>query len=58
MLKVAFPDDEDSIAIKCRTDGGMLFKLSRLSAKTKVHNEYVRDLFVLKKIGTLSLKFG
>ena len=44
MLKSAFPDNEDSIAIKWRTDGGGLLKLSRLSAKTKVHNDYVRDL--------------
>ena len=35
MLKVAFPDNEDSIAIKWRTDGGGLTKLSRLSTENK-----------------------
>ena len=44
MLKVAFPDNKDYITIKWRTEGGRLFKLSRMSAKTKVHNDYVRDL--------------
>ena len=44
MLKNAFPDDEDSIPIKWRTDGGGLFKLSRLSAKKRVHHGHVRDL--------------
>ena len=44
ILKVAFPDDEDSIDIKWRTDGFGLFKLSRQRTKKKVHNDYVRDM--------------
>ena len=43
MLKIAFQDDSDAIAIDWRTDGGGLFQLSRLRAETKVHHDFVRD---------------
>ena len=42
MLKDAFQDTEDAIAIRYRTDG-KLFNLKRLQAKTKVKEEMVRD---------------
>ena len=43
MLKIAFQDDVDSIAVDWRTDGGGLFNLARLRAETKVHHDFVRD---------------
>ena len=43
MLKIAFQDNTDSIAVDWRTDGGGLFKLSRLKAETKVFHAYLRD---------------
>ena len=43
MLKIAFQDDIDSIAVDWRTDGGGLFNLARLRAETKVHHDFVRD---------------
>ena len=42
MLKTAFHDDSDSMAIRYRTDG-KLFNLRRLQAKSKVKEERVRD---------------
>tara|TARA_B110001454_G_scaffold15635_1_gene14033 strand:+ start:278 stop:3463 length:3186 start_codon:yes stop_codon:yes gene_type:complete len=43
MLKIAFQDNTDAIAIDWRTDGGGLFTLARLRAETRVHHDFVRD---------------
>ena len=43
MLKIAFRDKTDSIAVDWRTDGGGVFNLARLRAESKVHHDYVRD---------------
>ena len=43
LLKQAFGKPTESIHLRTRSDGN-LFKLSRLRAKTRVHEKYVRDL--------------
>ena len=43
LLKHAFGKSTESIYFRTRSDGN-LFKLSRLRAKTRVHEKYVRDL--------------
>jgi len=41
MLKIPFQDNTNSTAVDWRTDGGGLFKLSRLKAETKVFHAYL-----------------
>ena len=43
LLKHAFGESTESIYLRTRSDGN-LFKLSRLRAKTRVHEKYVHDL--------------
>ena len=43
LLKHAFGKSTEGIYLRTRSDGN-LFKLSRLRAKTRVHEKYVRDL--------------
>ena len=43
LLKHAFGESTEGIYLRTRSDGN-LFKLSRLRAKTRVHEKYVRDL--------------
>ena len=43
MLKIAFQDNTDCIAVDWRTDGGGLFNLARLNAQTKVCQAFLRD---------------
>ena len=43
LLKHAFGKSTEGIYLRTRSDG-KLFKLSRLRAKTRVHEKYVRDL--------------
>ena len=50
MLKTAFHDDTDSMAIRYGTDG-KLFNLRRLQARTKVKQERVRDFLFADDCG-------
>ena len=43
LFKYAFEKSTEGIYLRTRSDGN-LFKLSRLRAKTRVHEKYVRDL--------------
>ena len=43
LLTHAFGKSTEGIYLRTRSDGN-LFKLSRLRAKTRVHEKYVRDL--------------
>lgn len=43
ILKEAFADCVDAIRIRFRTDGG-LYNLSRLRAKAKVRDAFIREL--------------
>ena len=43
LLKHAFGESTEDIYLQTRSDGN-LFKLSRLRAKTRVHEKYARDL--------------
>ena len=43
LLKHAFGESTEGIYLRTRSDGN-LFKLSRLRAKTRVHEKYVHDL--------------
>ena len=43
ILNHAFRESTEGIYLRTRLDGN-LFKLSRLRAKTRVHENYVRDL--------------
>ena len=43
LLKQAFGESTEGIYLRTRSHGN-LFKLSRLRAKTRVHEKYVRDL--------------
>ena len=55
LLKHAFRESTEGIYLRNRSHG-TLFKLSRLRAKTKVHEKYVRDLrFFSFGVDSLSL---
>ena len=45
LLKHAFGKSTEGIYLRTRSDGN-LFKLFRLRAKTRVHEKYVRDLYL------------
>ena len=51
MLRIAFQDNTDCIAVDWRTDGGGLFRLPRLNAKTKVCQAYLRDFLFADDCG-------
>ena len=57
MLRIAFQNNTDSIAVAWRKDGGGLFNLARLKGKTRSHHEYVRD-FLFKDDCALNADSG
>ena len=51
MLKIAFQDNTDCIVVDWRTDGGGLFNLNRLKAKTRVCQAFLRDFLFADDCG-------
>ena len=51
MLKIAFQDNTDCIVVDWRTDGGGLFNLDRLKARTRVCQAFLRDFLFADDCG-------
>ena len=51
MLKITFQDNTDCISIEWRTDGGCLFNLQRLKARTLVCQAFLRDFLFADDCG-------